>query len=481
MVGTTTANIAQSPRRPSRPVRALNFAQPIIHPARRIALWDRIPPHLLSRIEWDQGRFAQLQDPLTLLPNRAAFQALLDAYIKCETAVSLLIIDLDGFKDVNDTFGHDAGDEVLRGIANALLQMVYPWEVVARIGGDEFAIILPNLTSAAAMKCAMERYQAALENPPGGMKGGMAIRASLGGALYPRQGASRAELMQFADIALYEAKRLGGDRAEIFRQSMLEAVQFKHATRLRAFNCVQRSDSLLVYYQPKIDLRTEALVGYEALIRCLDQTGRVHGPSWISAAFEDPALSLTIGQRVRRECFESMKSLINSDNSPSIALNVTPWELRTPGWAETFLQDAAAAGVPLPAIEVEVTESVVLSDRNTNTLNALELLHAQGITITLDDFGTGFASLSHLRSCPIDSLKIDRSFIRNLSQDDAAAIVKAMIGLGQSLDMIVVAEGIEKIEQHELLRDWGCHHGQGFLYGHAIPLQASFQTAKVGS
>jgi diguanylate cyclase (GGDEF)-like protein len=437
----------------------------------RINHWDKLPTRLLSGLTNSQGDHAvAFQDALTQLLNREAFQELLERCLQTEETLGLLMVDLDRFKDINDTFGHSEGDEVLRRVGRALIEAASPMEIVTRVGGDEFAIILPGIGRASELKSAMVRYQDAVSHEARSIGRALPVSASVGGALYPLHCTSRSELMQFSEIALHEAKMHGRGESEIFRQSSLKAVHYRHAMLARASQCLEKPDSLRVYYQPKIDLRRGKLVGYEGLLRCIDQNSRIRGPSWISAAFDHPTLSIAIGDKVRKECFKFAKWLLDQgEESCRVALNVTAFELRSPQWAQGFLREAAQAGVPTTALELEVTESVVLGDKPNVTLGGLHLLHDSGVTITLDDFGTGFASLSNLRNCPIDSLKIDRSFTKNLMTVEAAAIIKAIIGLGKSLGLVVVAEGIENSQQHRLLTDWGCDHGQGFLYGHAIP------------
>jgi len=443
-------------------------------PVRNISQWERLPPTMLRSFAMSKAAGAPLQDPLTSLLNRTAFQALLDGYLESKQALGLILLNLDAFRDINDVLGYEAGDDVLRQVAQALASAASAKDMVARVGGDEFAIIVPDLSRPSELNSVIGRFQTAVNQDVRTSRGKMRPSASFGAALYPLHCDSPAKLMQFSDVALREAKRQGRGQPRIFRKTSLKAVQLRNAMLSRAALCLKSAGKLRVYYQPKVDLAQKKLVGFEALIRCIDEKGRVRGPGWISAAFDDPLLSVAIGDRVRKECFAFSKRLLDEGRTGCrVALNVTSWELRSPQWAENFLREAFAAGVPTTALEVEVTESVVLSGRDNRALRALYQLHDAGVTITLDDFGTGFACLSHLQACPIDSLKIDRSFTQNLLTRESQGIVKAIIGLGRSLGLVVVAEGVENSDQHRILTDLGCDHGQGFLYGHAVPADSN--------
>lgn len=426
--------------------------------------WDYIPAEQLRALASPRHPLAGLQDPLTRLPNRSAVHAILDGFIERNEPVGVILIDVDGFKEVNDTQGHEAGDQLLRIIAGALSAGGNEGEIAARLGGDEFIILVPDAKTPQILKTLSSRFLQAIRNVSNETEA-FAVHASAGSAHFPQNAQSTAELIRSADVALFEAKGRGRDRAEAFSRAMQLRVDRAATMRARARNCLDAS-SIEVVFQPKVDLTTQAVCGYEALFRCRDESGRLRRPNWIGAAFEDPSLAVALGQVVQEQSLAFVRKLFSVGRTDAkVAINVTSLELRRPGWVAEFMRRVKDAQVPVHIIELEISESVLLGRSARQATAALESLHSAGFRISLDDFGTGFASLSHLRSCPVDALKIDRSFLKELDEARNSAIVQAIIQLARTLGLGVVAEGVESREQHDRLLDWGCLEGQGHLYG----------------
>jgi diguanylate cyclase (GGDEF)-like protein len=381
-----------------------------------------------------------------------------------------MMLDVDHLKRVNDGLGHDAGDGLLLEFANRLKAAVREGDTVARLGGDEFAIILCGVDSPAQVEAAARAITSRLAEPfsYGGRM--LDCHASIGVSLYPSDGFDRPELMKNADVALYAAKSSARGSLKIFEPAMREEMQMRTSMLALAKDALG-SDLVVPFYQPKIDLRTGALAGYEALLRWKHPRKGIQPPSTIAAAFEDLVLAADISDRMIAKVVEDVKRWQDQGIFFNhVAINAAAAEFRRGGFAESLLERLAAASIPTSAIQLEVTEAVFLGRGAECVERALQTLSHEGVKIALDDFGTGYASLSHLKQFPVDIIKIDRSFVADLGQDQGAeAIIDAVINLGRSLGIEVVAEGIETGKQHEFLVKGGCRYGQGYLYGKAAP------------
>jgi len=424
----------------------------------------------------EKARWAADHDALTLLPNRLLLQQRMDESI-IEAAASgggfaLLLLDVDHFKQINDMLGHDAGDSLLCTFADRLKQACRPDDMIARLGGDEFAILLPCVQDEQQVQAVVCAILAKLSEPC--IYGGRVLdcHASIGASIYPHQARSRAELLKNADVALYAAKAAGRCNLKLFRPEMRMDLQ-RRASMLNLARDALRQDSIFPFYQPKIDMRTGCIAGFEALLRWRDSGGRVHLPDTVAAAFEDLNLAAEISERMVSRIVEDLQRWRDAGVAfHHVAFNAAAAEFRRGDFAERLLERMSAASLPASSLQVEVTETVFLGRGADYVERALKLLSSAGVKIALDDFGTGYASLSHLKQFPVDIIKIDRSFVRNLEGDpDDAAIIDAVIQLGRSLGIGVVAEGIETEAQHDLLCAKGCDFGQGFLYGKAISFE----------
>jgi diguanylate cyclase (GGDEF)-like protein/PAS domain S-box-containing protein len=415
-------------------------------------------------------------DALTGLPNRTLFQHRLEAALqdanKNGTSVSLLLIDLDDFKDINDTLGHDAGDALLQETARRLSSMVRGCDTVARIGGDEFAVLvveplkLENATRLGSLIAEM------LRQPFIYQKRTLISRVSIGIAAFPDHDGNPAELIKDADIAMYQAKSQGRNRVVTYSPDMRSIIE-QRVSLGRGMREAIASDDIVPFYQPKVCLTTGEIVGLEALARWQHPTRGILTPGYFGAVFEDHDIAASIGKKVIAKVAADVRSWLDQDLPfGRIALNLSPAEFSQSGIVDNLLRTLDWLKVPASYFEVEVTETVLLGRNSDNVSSALAQFRQQGVQIALDDFGTGYASLTHLKQFPVDHIKIDRSFVRDLEQDsDDEAIIAAVIGLGRSLQLQVTAEGVETHGQARRLRELGCDHAQGFLY--AKPMAAS--------
>ncbi len=414
-------------------------------------------------------------DALTSLPNRALLQDRLDAMVGSihETEPgALLILDVDNFKTINDTLGHDAGDALLCTFASRLRAALDEGDLVARTGGDEFAIIV-KAGSEQDVHVAAERIFAQLREPFCHEGRLLECGASIGASLIPRDGNNRSEIMKAADIALYAAKASGRARLKLFEPAMLVEVE-RHQTMIASARRALQRDAIVPHYQPKVSLRTSRIVGFEALLRWRDQFGKMRGPDVLKAAFDDPALSAPLSDRMLEGVLGDVEIWLAAGlDFGHVAINVTAADFRRGSFAERLMGKLEERGVPPACIQIEVTETVFLGRGAGYVEDALKRLSAHGVRIALDDFGTGYASLSHLNQFPVDLLKIDRSFVGEIGcNPDAEAISTTVINLGHCLGLEVIAEGVETRAQEAFLATVGCHTGQGFLYAEALPAAA---------
>lgn len=425
-----------------------------------------------DRIQW-----SATHDPLTRLPNRRLFderlaQAIADAEA-AQQGLALFILDVDAFKQINDTLGHGAGDAVLRTIGARLREAVRPFDTVARLGGDEFALIMPGIANAAEAAQTAEIIKARLCAPVPYAGTSLDIRTSIGASLYPAHGTSQEELLKHADIALYASKARRGGELQIFDPHMRVELH-QRVSMINLARDAVRDDRLRAFYQAKIDLGTGRVAGFEALARWIDASGAIQRPASIAAAFEDLDVSRAITDRVLDHAIGDMQAWRDAGlDVGHVALNVSTPDFLRENFAELVLERLRLAALPAHSLQVEVTESVFLTHGADLVERTLRTLSGEGVRIALDDFGTGYASLSHLKQFPIDIIKIDRSFVADIGAgQNHAAIVEAVISLGSKLGLDVVAEGVETAAQAARLRDLGCEYGQGFLFSEAVPAEA---------
>lgn len=412
-------------------------------------------------------------DSLTHLANRTLFHSQLGQAIsnadRDGSGVAVVLIDVDHFKQINDSLGHDAGDAVLCAFASRLRDVVREGDTVARLGGDEFGIVLTSVKARKHLETIVESLNMRLREKLEHNGRLIECRASLGIAIYGEYASSAEALIKCGDLALGVAKVKRGCAVN-FHPDM--ETDFEREINMTALaRSAISDDRVYPYYQPKIDLVTGELTGFEALLRWDQVTGRLGLPHMIAPAFLDTELALVIGDRMMNLVLNDMQKWVADGlHVGQIALNTCAGDFAANDFAERLLSALKLRGLSPRSIEVEVTESVFLDRGSHYVLRALTTLAKRGVRIALDDFGTGFASLTHLKKFPVHVLKIDQTFVSGLGKSaDDAAIVRALIGLGSSLGMETVAEGIETHEQAAFVRTCGCTLGQGYLYGAARP------------
>ncbi|WP_158610893.1 putative bifunctional diguanylate cyclase/phosphodiesterase [Micromonospora endolithica] len=427
---------------------------------------------LISAIGEQQVLHARLTrqaliDPLTGLANRRLFRQRLNQILsQPEPAGTLLLIDLDGFKEVNDTLGHPAGDRLLVEVGHRLSALSTEHTTVARLGGDEFAIL--DETDDVDRLALAHRILAALRQPFASIASQVIHVTATVGILVLRKANDEASALQMADIALYAAKSAGKDRAEIFHDGLLAAQL--HRSRLSSeLRTAVVADELTVAFQPIIDLRTGKVVSIEALSRWRREDGTVASPAEYITLAEQTGLIHEIGDHVLEQACRHGATW-SRRHGVSIAVNVSAHQLHEEGYAERVFSVLTATGLPPSFLTLEVTESTIVGSGASGKFrlasDQLRRLRKQGVQVAVDDFGTGYSCLASLHTLPVDVVKLDRSFTALLDTDDnRGRFVHAIIELGLSLDLAVIAEGVETIDQHNRLRDSSCFLAQGYLFG----------------
>jgi diguanylate cyclase (GGDEF)-like protein len=463
----------------SRPIEALDKA------ARALEVGDRTEVPVQGRDEL--GRLAEnfnkmsagiverehriahlaFHDSLTGLPNRVFFRETLDAAlaraIKRDSKVAVLCLDLDGFKGVNDTLGHPVGDALLAQVGEALAELAVDG-IVSRLGGDEFAIILEEAIDDGGPRILAQAIIDLLRHPLQAAGHVIATGASIGIAVGPTDGSDADVLLKNSDLALYQAKQDGRGVYRFFEPELDAAARRRRQMELDLRDAL-RLGQLCLEYQPIYDLQNDRVGSFEALLRWdHPERGRVSPVDFIPIA-EETGLIVAIGEWVLNEATRQARDW---PDYLRVAVNVSPLQFRNTGFLSLVFQALSHSGLPANRLEIEITESVFLEGAE-STLSLLHRLRELGVRVALDDFGTGFSSLSYLRSFPFDKIKIDRSFVTNVADDDGAmAIVRAIIDLANALHMETTAEGVEHQDQLVKLQSQGCTSIQGFLFSKSV-------------
>ena len=410
-------------------------------------------------------------DALTSLPNRVLFKDRLAQRIahsqRSRKQFALLFIDLDRFKNINDSFGHTSGDELLKGVAARFTEELAEMDTIARLGGDEFTIITSDVDSAADAANVAQAVLSALARPV--LLGDIEhfVSASIGIAVYPQDGVTTDVLLRNADIAMYRAKSAGAGRFAYYEGAMnreaMERVELESELR----QALAR-DELSVVYQPRIDLRTGAIIGVEALSRWRHPRFGMVPPGRFIRVAEDSGLIIAIGDRVLREiCGQYDYWRRAGIEMRRLAYNVSVRQLQAPGFTKTLREIVERTRIPRGVLEIEITESVLATDIDYLTA-VLKELSAIGVKVAIDDFGTGYSSLSYLRLLPIDALKIDKSFLPPPGERTSAALCEAIIAMSRALNVVPIAEGVESAEQAAFLLENGCEIAQGFYFSRPV-------------
>jgi diguanylate cyclase (GGDEF)-like protein len=411
-------------------------------------------------------------DPLTGLPNRLLFTSRLAAAIeRGSDGLAVLLVDLDRFKNINDSLGHGAGDAVLKACAVRLNHALRDTDLVAHLSGDEFAILVEPCAQPAAAIAVARKIMNALERPLFVLGHEIVPTGSIGIALYDEDGADVEALLKHADIALFRAKENGRNNFQFYTATLnphgLERLTLESAMR----RGLERGEFAL-HYQPKLDLRSGEAIGVEALLRWRHPELGMVSPGQFIPIAEETGLIEPIGAWVIGEASRQARAWREAGfDNLRVAVNLSARQFRNQRLVSDIRKSLAAAGVDASLLELELTESMVMQDPE-QAARTLRELKAMGLTLSIDDFGTGHSSLAYLKRFPIDSVKIDRSFIKDLPADaENAAIVRSVIALAHSLRLQVVAEGVETLEQREHLKSAGCDQMQGFLASKPVPAE----------
>ena len=410
-------------------------------------------------------------DPLTELPNRAALLDRTSALVARDEPFALLMLDLDQFKDVNDTLGHSSGDAVLKTIAARLLDCVRPFDTVARLGGDEFAILLPGADPRAHATTIADRLTETVSAPIALERQDVHVSASVGVTTFPGDGTDAEDLLSAADLAMYQAKSEGRHCQRFYTPALRSAALHRRAFEGELRDALDQGQFRL-FYQPQVRLADGALLGAEALLRWQHPERGLLTPDAFLPALESGRLAHDVGHWVLETACRQAARWHAGAPGFVLGINLFSAQFRDGTLAERVRAELNRHGLPPSALELEVTENIILREDET-MLAPLRVLRDQGVGVALDDFGTGYASLSVLKHYPISRIKIDRSFVRDLADDKAdAAVVTAMAFLGSMLGIEVIAEGVETEAQRDLLAQCGCTSAQGYLYGRPMPVEA---------
>jgi diguanylate cyclase (GGDEF)-like protein len=379
-----------------------------------------------------------------------------------------MFMDLDGFKRVNDTLGHPAGDELLQQVARRLLQNSRPYDTIARLGGDEFTIVLEDMETKSDVSLMAQRILKSLAVPfhVGGQD--VFLTASIGISVSPQHGSDVTSLMKHADIAMYQAKKAGGNKFRFYLARMTIAAEERLALETDLRQAMDREE-FEVYFQPQVSLKTSQIVGLEALLRWNHPQHGLKSPDAFIPVAEESGLIQPIGEWVLHSaCAQNKAWQDETGIKIPVAVNVSGRQIN-----EQLVRKVGdilrATGLEPRYLELEITESCIM-DQATTTIASLNALRKLGVILAIDDFGTGYSSMNYLKRLPINVLKIDRSFVNDIPKDsNDAGIVKAILALGKTLNLSIVAEGVETEEQRAFLAEHGCDAMQGYLFSEPLP------------
>lgn len=415
-----------------------------------------------------QLNYLSFHDPLTGLANRSLFYDRVNKSLsrsrRNTSNLSLLLVDLDRFKNINDSLGRDAGDYYLKQAALRLAETVRDTDTVARLSGDEFVIVLENVAQASDITGICQKILDSISQPLSVMGHEISSTASIGVSLYPRDGDSIDQLLKHADLAMSRAKHLGKNRTEFYVKAMTEnAVNY-----LLLENDLRRAidkNELCLHYQPQIDLQSNRIAGVEALVRWEHPDRGLIPPAEFIPLAEETGLIQPLGNWVlKTACVHFQSWLVKGFNFGKVAVNLSPRQFRQDNFDAIIVDTLEEAALAPEYLELEITESSVMENA-AETIELLNVFAKMGLSLAIDDFGTGYSSLAYLKRFPINKLKIDRSFINDIDVDEAdSAIAKSIIDLAHNMSLQVVAEGVERPTQSRWLNEKGCDHVQGFYY-----------------
>lgn len=424
-------------------------------------------------------RDAALHDVLTGLPNRALVmeycERLLAAAKRSHSRGALLFIDLDRFKPINDLYGHEAGDRVLREVSRRLVACTRQEDLVGRLGGDEFVIVLPYVEGDRHRAASVAQHVVdSISRPIQVDNLELSVSPSIGISYFPEHATEVNALMHTADMAMYQAKQAGRANYQFYTpeldqraaQALMMEAKVRQALKQGGFR---------LYYQPVIDIRSGKLIGAEALVRLMDDNGEIIGPDRFIPIAESAGLIGNLGEWVATEACRQHTAWLRQGMQLTIAINVSPLQFRERAFAEKIGNIISRSGIDPSYLEVEVTESAVMENID-NAIEILNRIKSLGVKVALDDFGTGYSSLSSLSTLPLDKLKVDQSFVRRIGRDQASrAVTEAIIALGRTLQLNVVGEGIESDDALQYLQKHGCDQAQGYWFSQPLPADQFMQ------
>ncbi|SAM35937.1 putative bifunctional diguanylate cyclase/phosphodiesterase [Pseudomonas sp. 1 R 17] len=424
-------------------------------------------------------------DALTELPNSTLLGDRLTQAIalgrRHDTQLAVMFIGLDRFKRINNALGYPVGDEVLQQVSQSLVAAVRESDSVFRYGSDEFVILLNDVQHPQQTQHIAQKVLQAISVTRHVAGHDLSVTASLGISIYPNDSSTAVELIKHAETAMHTTKERGPDDLSFYTEDM--NLRARHQQKLEsAIRQALEHDEFALHYQPKLDLKTGRILGAEALIRWFQpRSGWVHPADFIPVA-EDSGLIVALTQWVLRHACEQAQAWRTMGLAPlRISVNISAIDFRQREFVDNLAAILKQTGLPPNQLELEITESVLMQNVD-ETVDILNRIKAMGVRLALDDFGTGYSSLSYLRRFPIDVLKIDQSFVRGLHENSQdAQLISAIIGMGKSLELNIIAEGVETVEQLNFLRAQHCEEGQGFLFSKAVPAKDFAQLLQVGS
>jgi diguanylate cyclase (GGDEF)-like protein/PAS domain S-box-containing protein len=441
----------------------------------------------ITSIKQSQSQLEHLahHDSLTNLPNRLLFEDRLQHAIsqskRQRRQLAVLFLDLDRFKNINDTLGHAMGDELLKEVAMRLQHLLRDGDTAARLGGDEFTVLVENLEDPSQAAVVASKIQESFKTPYKIAGRELHITTSIGISIYPEDGKTVADLTKNADAAMYQAKEQGRNNYRYYT-SELTRTAFERLLLETELRSALKKDQLLLYYQPQISLKDGQMTGAEAVLRWHHPRLGIIPPARFIPLAEESGLIHEIGHWVLREACEQTRYLYKQGLFQGrMAINLSVRQIMQTDLILRFEQIIAESDCPPDMLQLEVTEGIFMGQMQ-HSVPVLDVFKKLGVSIAIDDFGTGYSSLSYLKQLPIDKLKIDRSFIRDLPSDsDAIAITQAIIALGKNLGLLIIAEGVETLAQQALLQKMGCEEGQGYLYSPPVPANAFEEMLLEGS
>lgn len=447
---------------------------PVVDDGGTLTHYISVITDVTERVRFEEElRHQATHDQLTGLANRVLLADRIDQAVAHASRsghyVAVLLLDLDRFKFINESLGHGAGDEVVRTVGDRLRTCVRRGDTVARIGGDEFVVVLAELAATTDAALIAHKIQESVGLPIDLQSQQLFVTVSIGIGLAPADGSEAESLLRNADVAMYAAKDQGGSCFRFYLDGMNDRARRQLSLEADLRRAVER-DELQLHYQPKLDIRQGRIVGAEALIRWNHPLKGMIPPLDFIPLAEETGLIVAIGEWALRKACEDASRWQARDGVPvTVAVNISARQFRHGGLAQAVRAALADASLPPECLELELTESVIMQNEQT-TIAALDDLKAIGINLSIDDFGTGYSSLSYLRDFPVDTLKIDRSFVKDLAaSEDCQTVAGAVLVLAHGLGMNVVAEGVETIEQLSFLRERGCDQIQGYLFSRPLP------------